>query len=324
VKPFGERLAAALAARSQLCVGIDPHPADLARWGLTDDPAGLLRFGEVLAQAALDGGAAAVKPQSALFERHGSAGVAALEQLLAYSRSLGLLTILDVKRGDIGSTMAAYAQAYLGVDAPLAADAVTLSPYLGFGSLKPALELAWATGRGVFVLALTSNPEAAPYQRAHTESGLTVAEEVITAATAANLSAAWAAAEADPTRPDMDKVGQTFTTRPKAGAAGHHQAPGRGTPDGEQLGSVGLVVGATIAPLSKTGARLLSQFNGPILAPGIGAQGAGPKDLRRLFGGAEKAVLATSSRGIAGAGPDPKALVQAVSEAAKSVSFLGN
>ena len=74
--------------------------------------------------------------------------------------------LLDVKRGDIGSTMAAYAAAYLGEGSPLAADAVTLSPYLGFGSLDPALDLAEQTGRGVFVLALTSNKEGAAVQRA--------------------------------------------------------------------------------------------------------------------------------------------------------------
>jgi orotidine-5'-phosphate decarboxylase len=323
VKPFGERLAAAMAARSHLCVGIDPHPADLARWGLPDDPSGLVRFSEVMAQAALDGGAAAVKPQSALFERHGSAGVAALEQLLAHARGLGLLTILDVKRGDIGSTMAAYAQAYLGSGSSLAADAATFSPYLGFGSLKPALETAWATGRGVFVLALTSNPEAPPYQRARTEAGLSVAEEVISAATAANLRAAWSA-KSETTRPNLDRSGENFASPSAVAAPSAHKGLGSEVSQASTLGSIGLVVGATIAPLSKTGARLLGQFNGPILAPGIGAQGAGPKDLRRLFGGSERAVLATSSRGIAGAGPDSKALVQAVAEAAKNVSFLGN
>ena len=107
-----------------------------------------------------------LKPQSAFFEAYGSAGVAVLERLIAAARQAGALVLLDVKRGDIGSTMAAYAAAYLAEGAPLAADAVTLSPYLGFGSLDPALDLAEQTGRGVFVLALTSNKEGAPVQRA--------------------------------------------------------------------------------------------------------------------------------------------------------------
>ena len=74
-------------------------------------------------------------------------------------RQAGLLSILDVKRGDIGSTMAGYAQAYLSDESSLAADAITLSPYLGFGSLSAAIELAQQNNRGVFVLDLTSNPE---------------------------------------------------------------------------------------------------------------------------------------------------------------------
>ena len=89
-----------------------------------------------------------------------------LERVIEQSRAAGALVLLDVKRGDIGSTMAAYAEAYLAEGSPLAADAVTLSPFLGFGSLDPALELAEKTGRGVFVLAMTSNPEGAQVQRA--------------------------------------------------------------------------------------------------------------------------------------------------------------
>lgn len=162
---FGARLAAAMRARSHLCVGIDPHPALLAAWGLPDDARGLSRFGAVMLDAVGEG-AAAIKPQVALYERHGAAGFAALEELLASARDAGVLSIADAKRGDIGSTMAGYAEAWLGEDSPLRADAVTLSPYLGVGALAPALRLAQETLRGVFVLGLTSNPEGAGIQHA--------------------------------------------------------------------------------------------------------------------------------------------------------------
>ena len=94
-----------------------------------------------------------------------------------------MLVLADAKRGDIGSTMAAYAAAWAG-DSPLAADAVTASPYLGFGSLRPLLDSAAAHGRGVFVLAATSNPEGASVQCAHAD-GRTVAQSIVDQAAAA-------------------------------------------------------------------------------------------------------------------------------------------
>ncbi|USQ78336.1 orotidine-5'-phosphate decarboxylase [Ornithinimicrobium faecis] len=162
---FGARLVAAMQERGPLCVGIDPHPELLAQWGLPDTADGVARFTDAVLEG-VAGEVAAVKPQSAFFERHGSAGIAVLERLLADLHSSGTLSVLDVKRGDIGSTMRAYAQAYLQDGAPLAADAITVTPYLGTGALAPALDLARETGRGLFVLALTSNPEAAALQHA--------------------------------------------------------------------------------------------------------------------------------------------------------------
>ena len=164
-RPFGSRLADAMDDHGPLCVGIDPHPNLLDAWGLADSAAGLRDFA-LRTIDAVGGHVAAVKPQSAFFERHGSAGIAVLEETLAALRDVGTLSVLDVKRGDIGSTMAGYAQAYLSDGAPLAADSITVSPYLGYGSLTPALNLAEASGRGVFVLALTSNPEGAGVQHA--------------------------------------------------------------------------------------------------------------------------------------------------------------
>jgi orotidine-5'-phosphate decarboxylase len=255
---FGSRLGAAMAARGPLCVGIDPHPALLKGWGLDDDAAGLRSFSLTVLEAVASL-AAAVKPQVALFERHGSAGMAVLEELLAAARDESVLTIADAKRGDIGSTMAAYADAWLRDGSPLAADSVTLSPYLGFESLRPALDLAAETGRGVFVLALTSNPEGPSVQ--HVGEAESVARRIASAAAAENT-----------------------------------RYPGA-------LGSVGLVVGATVGSALADLGMDLAAVRGPILAPGLGAQGATPADLRATFGTAYPQVLGTSSRDILAAGP---------------------
>ncbi|GIG59019.1 orotidine 5'-phosphate decarboxylase [Longispora fulva] len=177
---FGTRLHAALDERGPLCVGIDPHSQLLAHWGLEDDLAGLEKFSRTVVEA-LGDRVAALKPQSAFFERHGSRGIAVLESVVREARAAGALVILDVKRGDIGSTMAAYAHAYLDPTSPLAVDAVTVSPYLGFGSLSPIIDTAAAHGGGVFVLALTSNPEGPQVQHAITTEGVTVAQTMLDA-----------------------------------------------------------------------------------------------------------------------------------------------
>ncbi|MGH3950890.1 MAG: orotidine-5'-phosphate decarboxylase [Pseudonocardiaceae bacterium] len=268
---FGKRLADAVSARGPLCVGIDPHPGLLDAWGLPRDPSGLERFA-MACVAGFAGEAAVVKPQSAFFEGYGSAGVAVLERTIACCREAGALVLLDVKRGDIGSTMTAYAHAYLGAGSLLAADAVTLSPYLGFGSLAPAIDLARHTGRGVFVLALTSNPEGADVQRAGT-GGSTIAQSIVDAAARCNAGV-------------------------------------------EPYGDVGLVIGATVG---ETGLDLAA-LNGPILAPGFGAQGATVADLRKVFGPALHGVLPASSRDILKHGPDAGALRNAVRAVNDSLS----
>jgi orotidine-5'-phosphate decarboxylase len=256
METFGERLHAAVAERGPLCVGIDPHASLLARWGLSDDIAGLERFSRTVVDAVADR-VAVLKPQSAFFERFGSRGVAILESTIRQSREAGALVLLDVKRGDIGSTMAAYASAYLDPASSLRADAITVSPYLGVGSLQPAFDLAAAHGGGVFVLALTSNPEGPAVQHAVTLGGKTVAQTVI------------------------DEISQV-----NAGVS--------------PLGSLGLVVGATIG---ETG-HDLSEVNGPLLAPGLGAQGATPADLRAVFGESVRNVLPSYSREVLAAGPE--------------------
>jgi orotidine-5'-phosphate decarboxylase len=257
---FGSRLHEAIQSRGRLCVGIDPHPALLDDWGLTDSAVGLERFA-LSAVEALAGAVSVVKPQSAFFERHGSAGIAVLEKVIEASRELGALVLLDVKRGDIGSTVAAYADAYLDPSSPLYVDAVTASPYLGVGSLAPMFDTAARHGGGVFVLALTSNPEGGAVQRARGADGRTVAQTVI------------------------DEIAQL-----NAGA--------------DPLGSIGLVVGATIGDTGHD----LSRVHGPLLAPGLGAQGGTAADLRTVFGSALSAVLPSYSRQVLSAGPDPAAL----------------
>ncbi|MFD3516962.1 orotidine-5'-phosphate decarboxylase [Streptomyces sp. NPDC058657] len=257
--PFGTRLRTAMDTRGPLCVGIDPHASLLNAWGLDDDIKGLETFTRTVVEALADR-VAVLKPQSAFFERFGSRGIAVLERAVEESRAAGALVLMDAKRGDIGSTMGAYAATYLDPASPLFSDAVTVSPYLGFGSLRPALDLAAAHGAGVFVLALTSNPEGAEVQRATAADGRSLAQLMLDHMAAEN-------AGADP------------------------------------MGSVGAVVGAT---LGDAGVNLA--INGPLLAPGIGAQGATPADLPGVFGSAVGNVVPSVSRGVLRHGPDPAGL----------------
>ncbi|MCT1476479.1 orotidine-5'-phosphate decarboxylase [Microbacterium sp. p3-SID336] len=185
---FGERVRVALDERGPLCVGIDPHAALLTAWGLPDDASGLREFGLRTVAAAADR-VGIVKPQVSFFERHGSRGLAALEEVIAAARAAGLLVIADAKRGDIGSTMNDYARAWLEPGGALEADALTVNPFLGVGALDGAFDLAHAHGKGLFVLAATSNPEAAELQRATTADGSTVSAAVVAAVSARNAAA---------------------------------------------------------------------------------------------------------------------------------------
>jgi orotidine-5'-phosphate decarboxylase len=165
VRDFGARLAAVLEDRGPLCLGIDPHPFLLDQWGLPDSALGVRDFSLRAVEAAGDA-IGIVKPQVAFFERHGSAGYAALEEVIGVARAAGLLVIADAKRGDIGSTVDAYGEAWLTPDAPLESDAMTLVAYQGVESLAGPLARARENGKGVFVLAATSNPEARATQTA--------------------------------------------------------------------------------------------------------------------------------------------------------------
>lgn len=271
--PFGARLDAAMSALGPLCVGVDPHPPLLEAWDLPVDVSGLARFADACREA-FAGHVAAVKPQSAFFEAFGAAGSAVLEDLVRTLRAAGTLVVLDVKRGDIGSTMAAYATAYLDPGSPMAADAMTVSPYLGVGALAPAFNTASEHGGGVFVLARTSNPEGESLQTATTASGTSVAQAIV-----ADLG------------------------RRNAG-----QAP---------FGSLGVVVGATITD------RLdLTGLDGPVLMPGIGAQGGTAADVARLVGDHGRRVLPSVSREVLRYGRSPSALRDAARRLADDLAFL--
>jgi orotidine-5'-phosphate decarboxylase len=165
---------------------VDPHPSLLTSWGLSSDVQGLERCARGMIEA-LGAIVPVFKPQSAFFEAYGAAGIAVLERTLADIKAAGAMSLLDVKRGDIGSTMDAYAAAYLSDGAPLASDAITLSPYLGFGTLDGAIELADRNGRGVYVLALTSNPEGGQIQHARAVDDRTVGQLIVDDAASRNL-----------------------------------------------------------------------------------------------------------------------------------------
>jgi orotidine-5'-phosphate decarboxylase len=264
---FGARLAQRVAKHGPVCVGVDPHSALLEAWGLPDTPEGLERFCAITVDALADI-TAVVKPQSAFFERFGSAGIAVLESTIRQFRQQGVLILLDVKRGDIGSTAQAYAQAYLSPESPLYSDALTVSPYLGFGTLAPFVEVARAHGGGLFTLAVTSNPEASQVQQAQVSDGRRVSQVVIDAV--ADLNAG-----------------------------------------GGRDGDFGIVFGATATGVEAD----LSRLGGPILAPGMGAQGGRPEDLGPRFESAHGLVLPAYARELLSYGPDTLRLRHAVEAA---------
>jgi len=259
---FGDRVAAAVARTGPLCAGIDPSSELLEAWGLPDSTEGLRSFCATCVEA-FAGVVGVVKPQVAFFERHGSAGLVELERLVAEAADAGLIVIADAKRGDIDSTAAAYADAWLGGASPLAADAVTVHPYLGLGALAPLVQLASANGKGVIVVVRSSNPEGRDLQQAVTAGGSAVEDMLLAEIAQLNRS------------PEV------------------------------LAGTVGAVVGATLEP----SVFALSQLGGVILAPGLGAQGAGPADVAARFAGCRPGtVLPSSSRGLLNRGPDAVAL----------------
>ena len=260
---FGERLDAVFTTSGRLCLGIDPHAFLLEEWSLPDSAAGAREFGLRCVDVAA-GVVGIVKPQVAFFERFGSAGFVALEAVLAAARGAGLLVIADAKRGDVGSTVAAYGAAWLTPGSALEADAMTLAAYQGVGSLTDVIDLANAGGKGLFVLAATSNPESVDTQTAvlgrGEYRGRTVAAGIVEEVQSLNSP-----------------------------------APG--------LGSIGVVIGATVRS-ADYGIDASSLSKTPVLAPGFGEQGALIAELPALFGPVSGNVIANLGRSVLRAGPD--------------------
>lgn len=263
---FGEKLVDASTVHGRLCVGIDPHASLLEAWGLPQNIDGLREFSHICVEAFSDT-VAVVKPQVAFYERYGAAGFAVLEETIADLRAKGCLVVSDAKRGDIGSTMAGYADAWLDPDSPLSSDAVTVSPYLGFDSLGPVFELAEKYGRGVFVLAATSNPEARQLQDQVNSEGRSISQQIVDSVSVLNQP---------------------------------HNLRG-------QAGNIGVVVGATLQNPPE-----LAQVGGPILLPGVGAQGATAEDVSSIAHGVDHLAFPNVSRAILSAGPQIADLRHAV------------
>lgn len=279
---FGAKLQTAFNKYGQLCVGIDPHAALLEDWGLTDDVSGLESFANSVLEAAV-GRVGIIKPQVSFFERHGSKGFAVLEKLAERASDTDLLVIMDAKRGDIGSTMDAYFDAWLGKNSPFISDALTVSPYLGFGSLADTLSGAHERGKGVFVLAATSNPEGASIQRA-TSAEKTIALQI------------W------------ESLAQVNSVTAEGNS---------------KLGSFGAVLGATLNLQSFGLAEVQNGqavAGTPILAPGFGAQGAELSASRQLFGKASSQVIHSVSRSVLQSGA--QGVAKSI-EAAKAELLIG-
>jgi orotidine-5'-phosphate decarboxylase len=262
---FADRLAAEVERkRSQLVIGLDPRvdllPVEL-RGAAHASRAAAAEACERFCRGILDAVAqyvVAVKPQLAFFEALGADGMQAFEKVCEYARAIGLLVIADAKRGDIGSTSRAYAQAYLEGDygRPPIADALTVNPYLGEDSLEPFLASCRRNATGLFCLVKTSNSGSADIQDAILSDGRPLWHHV------AELVDHWG----------EDLVGE------------------RG------LSSVGAVIGATYPRAVAEARRLLPRAI--LLLPGVGAQGAAPADVARAFTSGPASALVPVARAV--------------------------
>ncbi len=268
--PFGQRLALAVSQKKNpVCVGIDPRASSLPeslkpKSGASQESIieSIEKFCFEIVDAVADL-VPIVKPQSAFFEELGPSGMLALHRIVRYASQRGLLVVMDAKRGDIGTTAVAYANAYLGSGAPgspayspWGADALTINPYLGADTLEPFTQRCASSGSGVFVLVKTSNPGSSFLQDQPLEDGRTVSQKV--ADTVESLS---------------------FATRSELG-----------------YGDIGAVVGATYPKqLEEMRARMPSTW---ILIPGYGAQGGSAQDVKLGLDSRGLGAIVNSSRGI--------------------------
>lgn len=254
---FSTKLERAFTTKGQLCIGIDPHSALVDEAGFVDDASGVEHFSMTLLDQVTDH-VGIIKPQVSFFERFGSKGFAVLERLLSEASNRKLLVIADAKRGDIGSTMDAYSAAWLTKSAPFICDGLTVSPYLGFGTLNSAIAEATERGKGLFVLCATSNPEGRPIQEAMI-IGETISESI---------------------------AQQAITTNSLSAQSN------------SRFGNLGLVIGATVnrPDLLSALAKQTDRLRAPILAPGFGAQGAKLEDLKKIFSELAPDVICSVSR----------------------------
>jgi len=302
---FARRFAAARSAHGPLAFGLDPSAGLLEAWGLGDGADGLDKFADIVLAAAA-GTVGLLKPQSAFFERHGWRGIRTLDRLIAGARSAGLLVILDIKRGDVGSTNDAYAEAYLGKGAPLAADAITVHPYLGLGAMGAFVARAAESGSCLLVVTRSSNPEGRAVQAAIAPPGLGPAVPPPAVAPSVLVPPVLVPPALEP-----GELGGPVTSASartveadlllEIGALNARLAPG-------ELGPVGAVIGPTqMEPeLNLAAAQCL------FLAPGVGAQGATPADVARVFAACPDRVMPSASRSVLAAGPDVPRLRDAV------------
>jgi orotidine-5'-phosphate decarboxylase len=255
---FATRFAAVRAGPGPLVWGLDPSGPLLDAWGVGDTPDGLDRFVDIVLRAAI-GTVGLVKPQAAFYERHGWRGIRSLGRLIAEARGAGLLVVLDAKRGDVGSTNDAYAEAYLGAGAPLGVDALTVHPYLGLAAMGAFISRANDAGSCLLVVTRSSNPEGRAVQSAAEGTGRSVEESLLTGIAALNAGL----------------------------------APG-------VIGPIGAVIGPTHIdpPLDLLAPQCL------FLAPGVGAQGATPEDVARVFAACPERVMPSASRSLLCDGPD--------------------
>jgi orotidine-5'-phosphate decarboxylase len=255
---FACRFASVRQSFGPLVWGLDPSGDVLDRWGLGDTPDGLDRFVDVVVEAAV-GTVGLVKPQAAFYERHGWRGMRSLSRLIKDVRAAGLLAILDAKRGDVGSTNEAYAEAYLGPGAPIEVDALTVHPYLGIGAMDAFVTRAAESSGCLLVVTRSSNPEGRSVQAA--------------------------------VGADRSSVEQSLLA--EIGHLNAVLAPG-------ELGPIGAVIGPThVEPKLD-----LVAPNALFLAPGVGYQGATPKDVATVFAACPERVMPSASRLLLENGPN--------------------
>ncbi len=260
---FGTRIEQAFAKYGQLCVGVDPHAQLLEEWGLPETVEGLKSFSLNVLEASI-GRVGFIKPQVAFFEKYGAKGFAVLEQFAELAAAEDILVIMDAKRGDIGSTMTGYFDAWLGKEAPFICDALTVSPFLGIGSLAEVMSESLERGKGLFVLAATSNVEGKSVQRARVGE-ISLSQDILR---------------------QLEDINSVSTSA------------------GSVIGSFGAVVGATqnLSASGLSVIQTEAELTTPILAPGFGAQGAALADARDLFQAGASRVIASVSRSVLTAG----------------------